>query len=134
MNGIRSFVNTKQKKIILVLALLAVGLYGIIIQEGFTHWFPQGELRLANEKWKNGQYTESIKWFDVANKSAFDAGWRHIFVRYYYRSIPDLIDQGKYDEALDDCVAAVKMLNGHDDEGSLSFLCTQIEQAIENDK
>jgi hypothetical protein len=61
-----------------IIALLAIGLYSVILREGFTHWFPQGELRLANEKWGHGEYTESIKWFVIANKSAFDAGWRQI--------------------------------------------------------
>ena len=125
---------SRHAKTIFVIFLLVFGLYTVFVREGFTHWFPQGELRSVNQTWKDGQYIASIKWFVIANTSALDAGWRHIFVKFYYQTIPDLIDQGKFDEALEDCVEAVKILNGYDDEGSLGFTCIQIEQAIKNNK
>ena len=122
----------KRIKIIsLVIFILCVGLSGYFIHKGFTHVLPQGMLRLSRQKWNEEQYTESIKWFAASYKDALDAGIRWTIVeKFYLRRISDLSNKRKFKEALETCARAVRVLNGHDDEGGLSYECAILEEQM----
>lgn len=121
------------KIISLVIFILCVGLSGYFIHKGFTHVLPQDMLRLSVQKWNEGQYTESIKWFVASYEDALDAGIRWIIVEnFYLRQISDLSNEKNFKEALETCARAIRVLNGHDDEGGLSYTCIVLEEQIKN--
>jgi hypothetical protein len=71
-----------------------------LIQVGFrTNVNSQGMIRLSKEKWENGEYFNSINWYQAAYSSAAQSGLRwEIFKIYSYR-IGKLREQGNISAA-----------------------------------
>lgn len=115
---------------IILILLVCIGFRN----EGIKNVVPHGELRWSREKWNNGEYSESIKWFIVANTSAINAGFRWSIARLYFKRVVALEEQEKLEEALDACGRTVRILGGYDDEGSLDYHCLELRERIERQK
>ena len=119
---------TKRKGILIAFVILILLASFSFRNEGIKHVLPNSELRWAQEKWSNGEYFESIKWSVVANTSAINAGFRWSIASLYFKRGVALEEQEKWKEALDVCIKTVRIVNGYDDEGSLSYHCTVLEE------
>ena len=114
----------------MVILLFVFSISASFINKGFHHVLPSGMLRLAGQYWDDKSYAESIRWFANANVSAFNAGLRWTIADYYIQQMDDFLHKEKLTEASENCSRAVKVLDGHDDEGAVSYNCVVIEQKI----
>jgi hypothetical protein len=113
-----------------ILVILLVGLGSSFIQQGFTHVLPASMLRWSRDRWDQGMYVESLRWFVRSHEDALDAGLRWWAARPYLNRVQELQYTGKLEEALKNCIRAVAILDGHDNEGQVSYACTTIEVLI----
>jgi len=117
--------------------IIWLGVCGLIIGVAFVHFTLQGinhidpqiVLWRAQYTWREGKVIESIPQFAQAVWTAFDAGVRWSIAGVYINQMRDLNQGGYLNNALATCAKAVRILNRYDDEGSLSYDCTVIEEA-----
>ncbi len=116
--------------VILFALMIGSGVY--FIHKGIDHHFMATSiLEWSKQKWHNGDYVESVKWFIASYKSALDAGIRWtVAEKFYLTRMEELRNQGKLGEALKICHQAVNILGASDDEGMTSYDCVEIEQQI----
>jgi hypothetical protein len=124
----------KRKAILITFTILILLACINFRNEGIKHVLSNSELRWSREKWSNGEYFESMKWFVVANTSAIDGGFRWSIARLYIKRVVTLEKQEKLEEALDACGRTVRILNGYDDEGSIDYHCLELRERIERQK
>lgn len=125
---------SKGKNAGLLILLLVCSTSVYFINTGFQHILPLSMLRYAGQNWHEGKYAEAIRWYANANESAFNAGIRWTIAGYYIEKMRDLQNSGELNKALETCSQAVKILDGHDDEGAVSYNCTMIEEKIKRQK
>ena len=113
-----------------ILAVLLVAACSYFIQQGFTHVLPGSMLMWSGDLWEQGLYTESIRWFVKSHEDALDAGLRWWAAQPYLNRMQELQRNGKLEEALKNCIRAIAIVDGHDDEGQVSYACTAIEMSI----
>ena len=115
--------------ILCVLLFIISSVY--FIHKGLTqHVLPLSILRWSQQKWNEGQYIESVDWFVAANESAFNTGGRWTIADFYLQRIRSLCVEGKLAEAQENCSRAVSILDGHDDEGTVNYMCLMIDQEM----
>jgi hypothetical protein len=114
----------------LILLLLTAIASSYFIQIGFAHVLPASMLRWSQQKWSEGRYGEAARWFLGANQSAFNAGWRWSGADVYISRARALQNAGDLRGSLESCVRAVTILDGHDDEGAVSYYCTTVEEML----
>ena len=125
---------TKRKAILITFVVLILLACASFRSKGIQYVLPNSEQRWARQKWSDREYLESMKWFIVANTSAINAGFRGSIARLYFKKVVALEEQEKWEEALDVCGKAVRILNGYDDEGSADYHCLVLRETIERQK
>jgi hypothetical protein len=113
----------------LALLMLFAGSSSCLIRQGFTHVMPASMLRWSLQKWNQGQHAESIGWFFAAHETALNAGLRWAIAGLYLDRTARFESQGELKAALASCADAVRILDGYDDEGGVSYHCTALEGA-----
>jgi hypothetical protein len=109
---------------------VSAALCSYFVQKGFVHVLPASMLRWSQQKWSQGLYSESVRWFVLAGEGAFDAGVRWSIAELYVGRTRRFFDEGQLGEARENCAQAVRILGDNDDEGAVSYLCTAIEERI----
>src|SRR5687768_5593814 len=105
---------------------MALLICAYLIQQGFwANINSRGMIRLAEEYWNKGEYSNSVYWYHSAYSSALMGGLRWELYKIYSYRIGKYREQGNLSNALDMCWQATKIWN---QEGAASHECRSIEQ------
>jgi hypothetical protein len=119
---------------ILLVVFLMAGLCIALISEGLDHVEPASAFREANKDFQNGLAIDALKGYATASIMSLDAGMRWKVAEVFISRVTVQEARGQLKDALTNCATAVRILQGYDDEGGLSYLCTVIEDEINRQK
>lgn len=115
---------------LLVVALLLTGLSFHLIRSGLEHVLPASQLRLGQRDWQDGHTDRAVQELASALAMALECGVRCMTADSYITRMRTMESSADIRGALEQCAIAVKILEGCDDEGTLSDHCAYLEQKI----
>jgi hypothetical protein len=114
--------------VVLAVALLLLTALASLSAQGFKHLIkPQMHLRAAQEAWQDGEMLRAASQLVMAVETSLEGQFRWLIARHIYLNLTGFWQRnGRLDNALTSCAQGARILGGFDDEGSYSYICSEI--------